>query len=1077
MSLNKENIEAIYPLSPMQEGMLFHSLVEDRTGAYFEQYCCTYQGSFDVAVFQQAWAQVIDRHPVLRTLVMWEREDQALQVVRKQVTPTWAVQDWRGRSQDQIATQLELFLQEDRARGFDLTKAPLTRFAVFHLADDAQRFVWSFHHLLLDGWSVPLILNEVYAYYQGLLNGAEVAIKRPRPYRDYISWLQKQDLPKAETFWKERLRGYDTPARIPTSSGSGLTPGAQVVYRNQAAFLSEETTSTLKTLARDQKLTLNTIAQGAWSLLISRYSGSDDVVFGSTVSGRPAELSGVEEMIGIFINTLPIRIQIPGASTIAAWLQDIQAQQVDLRDYEYSPLYRVQQWSQIPRGQPLFESIVLFENYPVVKSTASGRRFEILNVDVREDTDYPLTIGVEPADRLTLRITYDSGRYADDAIQRMLGHFKSILEAIARDPQQSLSEIDMLTHQERRQLLEEWNDTTRVFPEDLCVHRMFEQQAAITPNATAVVFNDASLTYSGLDRRANQLAHYLQTQGVGPDVLVGLCVERSADMVVAMLAILKAGGAYLPLDPEFPVERLAFIISDAKAHLLLTEEHLRDRLPAETKQTVYLDGLWSRIDNSKKGPPTGEVGTDNLAYVIYTSGSTGKPKGVEVPHRAVVNFLSSMACEPGIGKDDTLLAVTTLSFDISVLEIFLPLTVGAKVNIADRDTASDGTKLLDKLAESGATVMQATPATWRLLISAEWPGSAKLKVLCGGEPLPGDLAGALLERAASVWNMYGPTETTVWSSCYPVTDAATPIPIGRPIANTRIYILDRYMRPLPIGIPGEIYVGGAGVARGYLGRDELTRERFVADPFGNEPGARLYRTGDLARYRGDGALEYCNRQDNQVKVRGYRIELGEVETTLAQHATIRQVVAMVREDRPDDRRLVAYYLPEPGSSVTATDLRKFLRAQLPEYMVPQHFVELDVLPLTPNGKIDRRSLPAPAGAGKPSVDAAIPKTESEIILAAIWKELIGVGQVGLYDNFFELGGHSLLAIQAIARIKKAMGVQLGPRKLLLNNLLQIAKECDEKKGGGTDKAGNKDEKLLAGRILERIKDKLPKLSS
>lgn len=1072
MSLNKENIEAIYPLSPMQEGMLFHSLVEDRTGAYFEQYCCTYQGSFDVAVFQKAWAQVIERHPVLRTLVMWEREDKALQVVRKEVTPAWEVQDWRGQSQDQIATQLEKFLQEDRARGFDLTKAPLARFAVFRLADDAQRFVWSFHHLLLDGWSVPLILNEVYAYYQGFLNGEEVAIKRPRPYRDYISWLQKQDLPKAETFWKERLRGFDTPARIPATSGTGLRPEAQIEYRHQAAYLSEETTATLKTLARDQKLTLNTIAQGAWSLLISRYSGRDDVVFGSTVSGRPAELNGVEEMIGIFINTLPIRIQLPGASTIAVWLKDIQAQQVDLRDYEYSPLYRVQQWSQIPRGQPLFESIVLFENYPVVKSPESARRFDIRNVEVREDTDYPLTIGVEPADRLTLRITYDTSRYGDDAIQRMLGHFKSILEAIARDPQQSLSEIDILTNPERRQLLQEWNETTRAFPEDLCVHRLFEKQAAKTPDATALVFNDASLTYSDLDQRANQLAHYLQTQGVGPDVLVGLCVERSAEMVIAMLAILKAGGAYLPLDPEFPVERLAFIINDAHAHMLLTEEHLKDRLPAQTKQTVYMDGLWSRIDNSRKEPPAGGVRTDNLAYVIYTSGSTGKPKGVEVPHRAVVNFLSSMAHEPGIDKDDTLLAVTTLSFDISVLEIFLPLTVGAKVNIVDRDTASDGTKLLDKLAESRATVMQATPATWRLLVSAEWPGSAKLKILCGGEPLSSDLAGALLERAASVWNMYGPTETTVWSTCHRITDPTTTIPIGKPIANTRIYVLDQYMRPQPIGIPGEIYIGGAGVARGYLGRAELTKERFVADRFGNDPEAHLYRTGDLARYRGDGALEYCNRQDNQVKVRGYRIELGEVETTLALHETIRQVVAMVREDRPDDRRLVAYYLPEPGSSVTATDLRKFLREKLPEYMVPQHFVELDVFPLTPNGKIDRRSLSAPVSTGKPSVDAATPKTETEIILAAIWKELIGANQVGLYDNFFELGGHSLLAIQAIARIKKAMGVQLGPRKLLLHNLLQIAKECDEKKDGGTDKSDAKDSRFLTERVLGKIKDKL-----
>ena len=1073
MSLNKENIEAIYPLSPMQEGMLFHSLVEDRTGAYFEQYCCTYQGDFDIALFQKAWVLVIERHAVLRTLVMWEREDKALQVVRKQVSPAWEVVDWRGQAQDQISVLLENFLQADRARGFDLTKAPLARFALFQLSDNTWRFVWSFHHMLLDGWSVPLILNEVYAFYQACLNGETISLTRPRPYRDYITWLKNQDLAKAEVFWKERLRGFASPTQIPVTAGSGQSTDRKIEYRILADFLPEATTTTLKALARDQKITLNTIAQGAWSLLLSRYSGKDDVVFGSTVSGRPAELNGVEEMIGIFINTLPVRIQTPGTSTITAWLKNIQTQQIDLRDFEYSPLYLVQQWSEVPRGQPLFESIVLFENYPVVKSTESDRRFRIQNVDVREDTDYPLTIGVEPADQIKLQVTYDSSRYTDDSMHRMLGHFKSVLECIARDPQQCLSEIDILTKQERQQLLQEWNQTSHTLPEGQCIHHLFERHAALTPNATAVVFNDISLTYIEVDRRANQLAHYLQEQNIGPGVLVGLCLDRSAEMVVAMLAILKAGGAYLPLDPEFPVERLAFIINDANAHLVLTETHLKDRLPSASQQHVYMEALWSKISGYKTDPPTSQIRPDNLAYVIYTSGSTGKPKGVEVLHRAVVNFLSSMAREPGIDRDDTLLAVTTLSFDISVLEIFLPLTVGAKVNIVDRDTASDGAKLLHKLAESGATVMQATPATWRLLISADWSGPKKLKVLCGGEPLSGDLASALLERAASVWNMYGPTETTVWSTCYRIPGPAVLIPIGRPIANTRLYVLDACMRPQPIGIPGELYIGGTGVARGYLGRAELTQERFVPDHFGNDPEARLYRTGDLARYRRDGNLEYCNRQDNQVKVRGYRIELGEVETTLTLHKTIRQVVAMVREDRPDDRRLVAYYIPEPDSSVTATDLRKFLREKLPEYMVPQHFVEMDSFPLTPNGKIDRRALPPPISTGRPSVEAAVPGTESEIILANIWKELIGVAQVGLHDNFFELGGHSLLAIQAIARIKKALGVQIGPRKLLLNNLFQVARECDEKMSGEN---GGKDARLLSERILEKIKDKLPKMS-
>ncbi|HEV8693706.1 MAG TPA: amino acid adenylation domain-containing protein, partial [Lysobacter sp.] len=586
--------------------------------------------------------------------------------------------------------------------------------------------------------------------------------------------------------------------------------------------------------------------------------------------------------------------------------------------------------------------------------------------------------------------------------------------------------LAILGDDERRQLLQQWNDTRRDVPLDRPLHALFEAQAVHTPDAVAVEFAGTHLTYAELDAQADALARALVTQGAGPGELVGLFVERSPQMLVALLGVLKAGAAYVPLDPSYPADRLTFMLEDSAARLVVTQRELLAQLPASTATAVLIEEALI----APTGPRVvSDVGPEDLAYVIFTSGSTGRPKGVQIPHRAAVNFLDAMAREPGLSSADTLCAVTTLSFDIAVLELLLPLTVGARIALADRATASDGAALAALLDRPGSTVMQATPATWRMLLDAGWQGSQQLRVLSGGEALPRELADRLLGCASQVWNLYGPTETTVWSTVEQVTAGDDAISIGRPLANTEVYIVDARLQPVPVGVPGELLIGGLGVARGYLARPDLTAEKFIPDPFGARSDARLYCTGDLARWRRDGKLEVLGRIDHQVKLRGFRIELGEIESVLSEHAAVGQAVVICREDRPGDKRLVAYVVPQAGAAPTNTELRAFAREHLPEYMVPSSCVALERLPMTPNGKVDRRALPPPELGASEMSDYVAPRTGEEETLAKLWAEVLGVERVGIHDDFFDLGGHSLLATQLITRVQKAFGGDVALRLL------------------------------------------------
>src|SRR6266516_3928945 len=582
-----------------------------------------------------------------------------------------------------------------------------------------------------------------------------------------------------------------------------------------------------------------------------------------------------------------------------------------------------------------------------------------------------------------------------------------------------LEGLELSITEAEQQLLMKWNATQTPFSNEKCIHQLFEEQVERTPEAAAVCFEDEQLTYCELNQRANQLARHLQRYEVGPEVLVGLCVERSLEMVVGLLGILKAGGAYVPLDPTYPPERIAFMLEDAHVRVLVTQQHLLTRLPAHGTTVVCLDADVAELTQQSEANVLSAVTSDHLAYVIYTSGSTGRPKGVQILHRAVVNFLLSMRQQPGLTAQDTLLAITTLSFDIAALELFLPLIVGARVIVASRETAADGAALAETLTQARVTVMQATPIPWRMLLAAGWQGNPDLKILCGGEALPLDLAHQLLPRAASLWNLYGPTETTIWSTLCKIEPRDDVVSIGRPIANTQIYLLDTHLQLVPVGVSGELFIGGDGLARGYLNRPELTAERFIPHPFSNEPGACLYRTGDLARYRPDGTIEHLGRLDFQVKLRGFRIELGEIETVLSQHPGVRLAVVVAREDASGDKRLVAYIVLHEKRIVTLSELQSHVMKQLPTYMVPSAFMLLETFPLTSNGKIDRLALPAPKHT-RPELqeDFVAPRTSVEEAVRGIWLQILKIEQIGIHDDFFELGGDSLMAMQMISRLRR-----------------------------------------------------------
>jgi len=1045
---NMDEQVCVYPTSYSQQGIWFINQMDPESAAYCIPFAYRIRGGLDLSALEKSINEIVRRHEAFRTTFRFIG-DSPVQVVAPTLRIELPLVDLSGQADDERNSTLSRLLDEESVATFDLTDGPLLRASIIRLSTDEHVLLLNIHHIILDHLSVVQFARELTTLYSAYSEHTSSSLAEPiLHYSDYAVWQKEWQSPEALSaklfFWEQQKELLDNVLQLPTD---GPRPAVQTFGGVEARIsLPLPLVTALRELGRNEAVSMFILMLAAYKVLLHRYTDQSIISVGCPYANRGQQIE-LEEVMGCFINTLPLVSDFSGQPTFRDVLKSVRKSVFSVNAHQEVPFELIVEELQPTRDMsynPMFQVGFLLQDPPMELKLhgLDVTSFKLHNKSAKFDMMIWLWDSADGAIEGTLE--YNTDLWGEQSIKRFIGHYQALLESIVSNPDQTVDQFLIMNEDEQRRLLVEWNDTAVETPAVEGFHELIETQATKTPDAIAVQFGDEQLTYSELNRRASQLANYLLKQGVEAGSLVGISVERSVEMLVALLGILKTGAAYLPLDPLFPRERLAYMMDDAGISVLVTEQSLLDDFPQKNHKAICIDSDKDAIASESEETPAVKHSAKNLAYVIYTSGSTGKPKGVAVPHHSVVNFLNSMQRQPGISEGDKLLAVTTISFDISVLELFLPLISGATVVIVDHDAAVDGFELCDLITRHNINIMQATPATWRLLIMAEWKGDAGFKALCGGEALPTDLVEGLTQRAgAGLWNMYGPTETTVWSACYRLTSKNDEPLIGRPVDNTSIYILDSHMNPVPVGVPGEIYIGGEGVTQGYLGREDLTAERFVADPFTKTAGAVMYRTGDLAIFREDGNIEYIRRIDNQVKVRGFRIELGEIEAALVNHQAIRHVVADVREERLGDKRLVAYIVYEEGQQCTATELRKFLREYLPDYMVPTLYVDLLELPLTPSGKIDRKSLPNPFGGRQDEDHYVAPGNDTERAIATIWQEALGIEKVSIRDNFFDLGGHSLLAMQVINRIKIELASHISPRAMIMDTLEQVAAVCQQ----------------------------------
>ncbi|WP_160710767.1 non-ribosomal peptide synthetase [Chitinophaga solisilvae] len=1035
----RTTLESMYRLSGLQEGMLFHSIYDGKASAYVEQFAGELT-DLNVTAFLQSWEYLVAQHGILRSGFYYDVFSVPVQCVYRKADLPVTILDYRELDATAQQQAIALYEADTRQKGFDFTQAPLMRITLMQLAENRYKLIWSFHHILLDGWSTPVLLEKLLLVYEALVAGHPLPEIAKDSYETYIRYTERRDKEEEELYWRGYLKGLSEGCLLPFISTTADRTKGLGEYRQWPLRVNATTTGQLSRFAQRHRLTVNTLMQGVWAYLLYRYTGRAEVVYGVTVSGRPEDLPGVERAIGLYINTLPLYTAVDSSAGIVQWLQALQMSQLQSREYQHTPLNIIQRWATVDGD--LFDSLLVFENYPVSKVlSGSAEHLQLENAVMREQTNYPLSLIVSAGEEIGVLFSYNSSLLEDDYVAAIAAHLEQVLQQLLIHETGVLADIDLLTGKEREQLLETFNNTATVYPHEETAVSLFAKQAQLTPAAPAIVFEDKVYTYQELDEYTSQLARYLRSKGVTADMPVPVCLDRSAEMAVAILGIMKAGGAYVPIDPAYPEDRISFMLEDTRAAIVVTTRDIKDRIAAFAgTDTVLLDTDRDVIRRRAAELPAIVAGPDNLSYIIYTSGSTGKPKGVMVEHAGMLNHLYAKINDLQVTADSVIAFTASYTFDISVWQLLAALLCGGTTVIYSSDRILQPSQLMEAVEADGVTILELVPSYLAAVLQENIPAQLQQLryLLVTGEAVSQPVLAKWFAHPAygriPVVNAYGPTEASD-DICHYVmreTPSRINVPVGAPVQNMRIYVLSAGDQLCPVGVPGEICVAGIGVSRGYLNRAELTASRFVQDPYG-AAGSRMYRTGDLGRWLPDGNIEYLGRIDDQVKIRGFRIELGEIENVLQQHPEIDQAVVVVKTDGDGNKRLVAYVV-----AVNVFDREPvvgWLKSRLPEYMVPAVFVAMEQLPLTGNGKIDRKALPDPDTSSLQTSNYVAPRNDRETLLAGIWQDLLNISRIGIYDNFFELGGDSIITIQVVSRVRRA-GYSLHPRDLFTHQTIE-----------------------------------------
>lgn len=1037
---SKPQVDDIYPLSPMQEGLLFQTLFDNTSTAYFLQMNLHLEGELNEALFRQSWQILAQRHAVLRSAFVYEGVPRPVQVVLKERLPEISFTNLQEQTPAEQQAIIQAYQQTDQQRGFHLGKEPLMRLALFQTGRATYELLWSYHHILLDGWCLGILQREFVQIYEALHQGYPPQLPPVAPYRDYIRWLEKQNKAQAQQYWRNYLAGYEQLCPIPPWPNTAPEPAGDTLLE-----IPEPLTNQLRQCANHLGVTLNTLLQMVWGVLLARYNRTQDVVFGAVVSGRPAELRGMEEMVGLFINTIPVRLQLPAGATLAQLAQTLQQHALASEPFHHLPLADILSGS--PLGNELFDQVVVFENYPLEAAashpSAPAPLLQFHLTEVYDRTHYPFDLTIMPGRTIDIKLSFNGQTYTAGQIKQVAGHLLALLHQLVQNPQASWQTVNFLPPAEQTQLLRTCNQWRKPYPVDQPIHLLFEQQAQKTPHKIAIQHNQHSLTYAQLNQQANQLAHWLQAAGLQRNQFVAICDERGCDFLAALLGILKAGGAFLPIDPSYPAERVAYMLLNSQAPYLVSRTNQLDKIPAGL---TSLNGVfcWDKAEQwhtqPTTNPPNCTLPTDR-AYMLYTSGSTGRPKGAIVRHNGAVNHLFAEYDLLAFHENSAFLQSAPSSSDISVWQFLGAVLVGGRTVVADLDTVATPAALFDLLQQAQITLFEFVPVVLNGLLEhiQQMPPAQRALphlawAMVTGEAVSPTLVNQWLALYPHipVVNAYGPTEAAddicqqvIWE---PLPAGQNQVPIGPPLYNLSMYILDPQLQLLPFGLSGEICVSGIGVGEGYWQEPEKTAAVFVPNPYAeDDTHTTLYRTGDLGRWRPDGTLEFLGRLDFQVKLRGYRIELGEIENQLLQHPAVRDAVVQIRPDAQGQKQLVGYLIPAAEHPPLA-ELRQTLREKMPEYMVPTAWVMLEKFPLTPNGKIDRRALPDPTAGATPTINVEPPATELEQKLAEIWQQVLQRPVIGRGDNFFDLGGHSLKAMQVVSRLQKQLEKKLTLRQ-------------------------------------------------